>query len=566
MGNGTSINPHLQNNGTDLNTEALETPRSKNTDLNTLAAEGSVVKPGDILCGKYTVQEKLDVQSGEADLYFCCHGRGKYVAKVYRRKAAIKKDVTDALAGVYSPFIAQIFDLGEFNGFPVEILPFYQNGSVQGKRFTYEQLKQNIVPALNEGLRVLHENGIIHKDLKPSNIMLNADGRTVSIIDFGISSIREGTNSVIVTETGMTPEYSAPETFRSLYLNESDYYSLGITVYELFTGKTPYSHLDEEEIARLVSIQKVPLPDDMPDDLKALIIGLTYYDIRNRNDKTNPNRRWTYEEVRNWCDGIQQPVPGISADYEVGDTDHIRPYRFLGHTYTTNRDLAQALYENWEEGKKQLFRGLLSAHYKQFDPELASFLMDTEEAAEAKDTDALFFNALYNMDPELTDFVWKDRKYRGLKEIGDKLMDCLRRNDTSMDAFIDEILNKGILSIYYMLLHDVKKTDAHVRTLQAYESRRRGIPADSREKMVENYQLAYLLSGEKNFVTGGIVFRSPDELTEYMSELLDESLDSFNAFCDRLIANPGILDVQFEGWLIALGNKEKIAQWRASLR
>ena len=95
------------------------------------------------------------------------------------------------------------------------------------------QLKNNIIPALNEGLKVLHDNGIIHKDLKPSNIMLNADGRTVSIIDFGISSIREEGSTVIVTKTGMTPDYSAPETFRGLFLSESDYYSLGITIFEL---------------------------------------------------------------------------------------------------------------------------------------------------------------------------------------------------------------------------------------------------------------------------------------------------------------------------------------------
>ena len=92
---------------------------------------------------------------------------------------------------------------------------------------------RKIIPNINEGLHAIHEAGIIHKDLKPSNIMLNSDGETVSIIDFGISSIIADGNTVLVTKTGMTPEYSAPETFKNLFLRESDYYSFGITLFEL---------------------------------------------------------------------------------------------------------------------------------------------------------------------------------------------------------------------------------------------------------------------------------------------------------------------------------------------
>ena len=83
-------------------------------------------------------------------------------------------------------------------------------------------------------------NDIIHKDLKPSNIMLLDDNRSVAIIDFGISSVVEQGNTVLVTKTGMTPEYSAPETFRKSLFEESDYYSFGITLYELYCGYNPY--------------------------------------------------------------------------------------------------------------------------------------------------------------------------------------------------------------------------------------------------------------------------------------------------------------------------------------
>lgn len=559
-GNATKINPESTSNETVINTQAAE-DKSNRTTINTSIEKESSITAGDILCSKYTVQEKLNVQSGEADLFICTYGKGKYVAKVYRRKVAIKTEVTEALAGVYSPYIAQIFDLGEYNGFPVEILPYYQNGSIQGKRFSYEQLRQNIIPALNEGLKVLHDNGIIHKDLKPSNIMLNADGRTVSIIDFGISSIREEGSTVIVTKTGMTPDYSAPETFRGLFLSESDYYSLGITVFELYTGHTPYAHLRGEELERILSIQKIPLPSDMPEDLKGLITALTYSDITNRRDKTNPNRRWTYEEVANWYNGVRQPIPGVSAEYKANAEDRIRPYKFLGKLYTSSKDLVSAFNENWDEGKKQLFRGLLSAYYKQFDPEMAGKCMDAEDAAEHGDADAIFFGVLYEMDVDLKDFVWKGRKYQDLSEIGVKLMACLRQNNDSMNSFVDEILQKRIMSKYYEIQHD-GKSDEHSKVLEAFESKRRALANNSREKRVDNYLLAYTLSGEKALVVDNHTFTSPDDIANYMLQILRGEKEDINRFCDMLLTNDTVLDEQFEAWLIMLGKESQINKWR----
>ena len=157
-----------------------------------------------------------------------------------------------------------MYATGEIDGYPYEILPYYKNGSLQGKKFLYQQLKSKIIPALNEGLKVLHDNGIIHKELKPSNIMLADNGEGVALIDFGISSIREDGNTVIVTRTGMTLEYSAPETFKNLFLSESDYYSLGITLYELHSGHTPYAQMSQDEIEKLLGGMGAGTPEPAP--------------------------------------------------------------------------------------------------------------------------------------------------------------------------------------------------------------------------------------------------------------------------------------------------------------
>jgi serine/threonine protein kinase len=302
---------------------------------------------------------------------------------------AVKAEIINKLIKMDSPYVSRVFATGDFNGYPVEILPYYKYGSLQNKKFSYMELKKHIIPSLNEGLNVLHSAGIIHKDLKPSNIMLNDNQIDVAIIDFGISSVRDASNTVVVTSTGMTPEYSAPETFRSLFLNESDYYSLGITIYELFCGRTPYRGMTAEEIEKYVAIQNIPYPEEMPDDLKNLISALTYNDITNRKNKSNPNRRWGYDEVKKWCGGEKLTIPGEGIGNVKGS---MPPYTFMGTAYTDKKALAKALGTNWNEGKKQLFRGILSGFFKAVDPEMAGICMDAEEAVDkGKDDDVEFF-------------------------------------------------------------------------------------------------------------------------------------------------------------------------------
>lgn len=139
---------------------------------------------------------------------------------------------------------------------------------------------------------------------------MTSDGETVSIIDFGISSAVEGNNTILVTKTGMTPEYSAPETFKNIFYEGSDYYSFGITLFELACGYTPYANMQPEEIEQYVSVQRIPFPENMTPYMQDFISALTYYDISYRKNKNNPNRRWTYDEVCKWLAGETLVIPG----------------------------------------------------------------------------------------------------------------------------------------------------------------------------------------------------------------------------------------------------------------
>lgn len=557
MSNQTVINP-------DINATILNTEMGQATIINpSLGTATKKLVPGTIFAGKYEILRPLSVSTGEADLFVCGFNGKEFVAKIYRRQRAVKPEVISVLKSINSPYVAALVDTGEWNGLPYEVLPYYKNGSLQGKEYSLAELRSTIIPCINEALRVLHQNDIIHKDLKPSNIMITDDNEGVAIIDFGISSVVEQGNTVLVTKTGMTPEYSAPETFRNLFLEESDYYSFGITLYELFCGYTPYKNMNAEEIAQFTAVQRIPFPKDMPKELQDLISAVTYFDITNRNKKENPNRRWTYEEVEKWLKGKKQVIPGEGSGFAAERA--IPTYTFCGEGYNNIPELVTAFATKWNDGKKHLYRGLMSAFFKNFNPEVASFCMDAEEEAtkRAGKDDIIFWDLLYKVYPELSGFYWMGKTYESLPALGRDMLERLWKNDESNYAYWDSILENRLLTGY---LNKVKsKNPGLASAVSALETAHSLNNKTKRDIKMNYYTMAYLLSGQKLFCMDNKQMKNIAELTAYMKERLDSSYEEFEEFCHKLIDYNDTLDVQFEAWLIALGKRREIEAWRKSL-
>ena len=553
----TKINPLNNSNNTVVNSSI-----NKSTVINSAIGSANSLPLGTVLNDKYVIKNKLNVSTGEADLYICEYEGAEYIAKVYRRSVAIKPEVVEAIKSLRSPYVATIFETDTINGFPYEILPYYKQGSLQGRRYTFEGIKNYILPCINEGLKALHSIGIVHKDLKPSNIMLLDNNKGVAIIDFGISSVMERGNTVLVTKTGMTPEYSAPETFRNLFLDESDYYSLGITLYELFTGNTPYKNMSAEEIAQYTAVQRIPFPENMPVELQNLITGITYFDITNRNNKKNPNRRWTYDEVKKWCEGKKQAIPGEGV--YASSISNIPAYSFNGQKYSDMVKLVAAFGENWKDGKKQLYRGLMSGFFKTFDPEIAGYCLDAEEEASKSgaNDDLVFWNLLYKISPDSTAFYWNGRVYENLVDLGDEILNHLRCDNKSEYAFWSDILSNGLISSYAKRLLSENKD--LIEALKGIESTFKYSKSD-RETLIAYYLLGYILSGKKTLIIGKNEFDSVDALAVYMKELLDRSYDDLEKFCHKMIAYDDTLDAQFEAWLISIGKRDELENWKKEL-
>lgn len=556
MNNETEINGSI--NKIEINSKKEEVTKI-NPNFNVISSK---VHSGTILANKYVIKELINTSTSEANLYICTYKNKRFIAKIYNRQYAIKPEVINMLKIINSPYIVSVIDTGVYNGCTFEILPYYKNGSLSGRKFSLCQLKKIIIPSINEALNVLHKNNIIHKDLKPSNIMLSDDADSVILIDFGISSIIEDGNTVLVTKTGMTPEYSAPETFKNLFLEESDYYSFGITIYELFCGYTPYKNIDPEEIAKFTAVQRIPFPKEMPKELKDLILGVTYFDITNRNEKNNPNRRWTYEDVCKWCKGEKQIIPGES--FEIQNNKFIHTYTFLGNSYKDIPSLINAFAKNWNDGKKQLYRGILSSFFKNFNPEIAGFCIDAEEELTKNygTEDIIFWKLLYKIYPDFDKFYWKNEFYESISDFGNDILNRLWNNDNSKFSNWDEILNYKLIS-YYLENSKLKNSEllmsiSAVEKLHIYSN-------NERNKIINYYTIGYLLSGQRIFYIDNIKIKDICELKSYMKHLIDLSYDEFKNFCNKMIDCNYVLDVQLESWLVALGKRKELELWRKQL-
>ncbi|OPZ03534.1 MAG: Serine/threonine-protein kinase StkP [candidate division BRC1 bacterium ADurb.BinA364] len=110
-----------------------------------------------------------------------------------------------------------------------------------------------------EALGYAHKIGVVHRDIKPANIMLMSDG-TIKITDFGIAKIGESTESTLVGAVIGTPLYMSPEQVQGSSIDHrADLYSLGILLYELYSGKPPFT---EGDLAyQHLNAQPAPLKD-----------------------------------------------------------------------------------------------------------------------------------------------------------------------------------------------------------------------------------------------------------------------------------------------------------------
>jgi len=308
----------------------------------------------------YTIIQQLRVVAGESDIYVVEKEAANYILKLYRFGITPKDEILNKIKDLSHRFpenIIKIYECGSDEDLEryYEIQEFVQFGSLinilssvnDTKRHT---LAKMIARQVNAGLKVLHDNNILHLDLKPSNILIRSI-KPVNLIltDFGLASIIDPELSKKMTSVKGTNIYQAPETYTGGMHRYSDYWSLGIIIYEVLLGCNPFNKISPSEIMYKITTKGIEIPEIIVGDHKMLLRGLLNKD---------PNNRWGYDQVQKWLEGEIE-----DENFEENDEKYQKPYKFRKKEYFSLKDLAASFiesYESWEDSKLHMNEGYIS--------------------------------------------------------------------------------------------------------------------------------------------------------------------------------------------------------------
>ncbi len=255
-----------------------------------------MVKDGIVLGKRYSILSKIGT-GGMADVY-----KGKdtmlnrYVAvkvlkKEYKENEAFVKKFhseAQAAAGLMNPNIVNVYDVGTDRGLHYMVMELVEGITLK----EYIEKKGRIAPRelisiaiqMCGGISAAHQAGLIHRDIKPQNIMISRDGK-VKVTDFGIA--KAVTSNTVTTNAMGSVHYSSPEQVRGGFSDQkSDIYSIGITLYEMATGRIPFDGDSTVAIAMKHLKEEITPPSeynsDIPYSLEQIILKCTQKNAERR--------------------------------------------------------------------------------------------------------------------------------------------------------------------------------------------------------------------------------------------------------------------------------------------
>lgn len=315
---------------------------------------------GEVLGNRYEIEEKIG-EGGMSVVYKArCNKLNRYVAvKILKKELADNEDIVSkfkkeatAIATLSDTNIVNVLDVGSQDNINYIVMEY-----VKGKTLK-EVINQlgmlNYETTINVGLQIAkaldcaHKNNIIHRDVKPQNILVTEDG-VIKVTDFGIAKSASSTTLTNTTTIMGSAHYFSPEQAKGSFVDaRTDLYSLGVVLYEMVTGRLPFE-ADSPVTIALKHIQEEVVPPKqinsrIPDSLNKLIMKAMEKD---------PNKRYqTAREMINDLEKIKNnPDVVIDAPRNTDVTDHtiiMNPVNVDEEPVLTNKNV-QDDYDDSEE-------------------------------------------------------------------------------------------------------------------------------------------------------------------------------------------------------------------------
>lgn len=241
-----------------------------------------MLRKGMFLADRYEIIESIGA-GGMSDVYKAkCHKLNRYVAiKVMKDEFSQDKNFiskfrieAQSAAGLTHPNIVSVYDVGDENGIYYFVMELVEGITLKkyiekkGRLSSKEAV--SIAIQIAQGMEAAHNHHIVHRDIKPQNIIISKEGK-VKVTDFGIA--RAASSQTINSSAMGSVHYISPEQARGGYSDEkSDIYSFGITLYEMLTGSVPFDgdstvsvavqHIQDEIMAPSMIVSDIPVSVD----------------------------------------------------------------------------------------------------------------------------------------------------------------------------------------------------------------------------------------------------------------------------------------------------------------
>ena len=284
-----------------------------------------MIKIGMLIGDRYEILEKIGT-GGMSDVYKAkCHKLNRFVAvKVLKQEFGENENFVSkfkveaqAAAGLMHPNIVNVYDVGNENGINYIVMELVEGITL--KKYIEKKARLSVKEAISiaiqvsMGIEAAHNNHIIHRDIKPQNIIISKDGK-VKVTDFGIA--KAATSNTITSNVMGSVHYTSPEQARGGFSDEkSDIYSLGITMFEMLTGRVPFNGDTTVAIAIKHIQEPMPTPRDYVGEIPISVEQIVY-----KCTQKSPDRR--YQSMAELIEDLKRSLMNPDEDFvKVVDPD-----------------------------------------------------------------------------------------------------------------------------------------------------------------------------------------------------------------------------------------------------